>query len=316
MLLLVQTPPTTGVAYGQYQNGGHARDNGIELGLTYNNDPHSAFQYSINASVTSLTDKLISLPGGQTNIPTNNMINVRTILNPLYVHTGAPLYSYYLIKTAGIFNTQQEINNYTDKSGKLIQPNARPGDIKFVDINGDGKIDNNDRVVMSGAFPKFTYGFSFNASYKNFDLNIFAQGVYGNKLFNSLKYTAYNAGMGQNYNMLQAVMGAWSPTHTNSNIPILSASDNNGNFSNTSDWYLESGSYLRIKNITVGYTLPAGLSKVVGLGAVRVYVTSNNFLTFTKYTGFDPEVGMASYGVDNARYPQARSFMAGLNVNF
>ena len=316
MLLQVATPPTTGVSGGQWQNGGDDRDRGMELGLTYNGPAHSAFQYSVNANISSVRDKLISLPGGQTNLPTNGYVNVRTILDPLYIHTGAPLYSYYVIKTDGIFQNQQQINNYVGKNGQLIQPNARPGDLKFVDANGDGTIDNNDRVVESGAFPKFTYGFSFNASYKNFDLNIFAQGVYGNKLFNSLKYLVLNASTGQNYNMLSSVTNAWSPTNTHSNIPILSASDNNGNFGNTSDWYLESGSYLRIKNITLGYTLPGSMSRRLGLGSLRVYATSNNFLTFTKYSGFDPEVGMNQYGVDMGRYPQARSFMAGLNVNF
>jgi hypothetical protein len=116
--------------------------------------------------------------------------------------------------------------------------------------------------------------------------------------------------------MLSSVQNAWSPSNPHSNIPILSASDNNGNFGNTSDWYLESGSYLRIKNLTLGYTLPDLLTRRAGLSKVRLYVTSNNFLTFTKYSGFDPEVGMNNYGVDFGRYPQARSFMAGLNVNF
>jgi len=316
MLLQVATPPTTGVSGGQWQNGGDDRDNGIELGLTYNSPSRNAFQYSVNANASTVKDKLISLPGGQTNLPTDGYVNVRTILDPLYIHTGSPLYSYYVIKTAGIFQNQQQINSYVGKNGQLIQPNARPGDLKFVDANGDGTIDNNDRVVETGAFPKFTYGLSFNAAYQNFDLNIFAQGVYGNKVFNSLKYLVLNASTGQNYNMLSSVTNAWSPTNTHSNIPILSASDNNGNFGNTSDWYLENGSYLRIKNVTLGYTIPAAIAKRVGLSSVRVYVTSNNFLTFTKYSGFDPEVGMNNYGVDFGRYPQARTFMAGLNVNF
>lgn len=316
MLLDVATPPTTGVSGGQWQNGGDDQDKGIELGLTYNGPARGAFQYSVSANVSTVRDRLISLPGGQTNIPTDNYVNVRTILDPLYIHTGAPLYSYYVIKTDGIFQNQQQINSYVGKNGQLIQPNARPGDLKFVDANGDGTIDNNDRVVETGAFPKFTYGFSFNAAYGNFDLNIFAQGVYGNKIFNSMKYLVLNASTGQNYNMLSSVMGAWSPANPHSNIPILSASDNNGNFGNTSDWYLENGSYLRIKNVTLGYNFPEALAKRAGLSKVRVYVTSNNFLTFTKYSGFDPEVGMNNYGVDFGRYPQARSFMAGLNVNF
>jgi len=121
---------------------------------------------------------------------------------------------------------------------------------------------------------------------------------------------------GQNYNMLKDVLNAWTPGNVNATIPRLSLSDANGNFSTTSDWFLENGSYTRLKNITLGYTLPNAIVKRVGLNSFRVYVTANNLLTITDYSGFDPEVGMSNYGIDIGRYPQARSVFFGVNVNF
>ncbi len=314
-MLIQTTPPSTaGVSEGKWENVGEAQDKGFELGLHYKSSDKAAFQYNIGASITRVNNKLVSLDGLPT-LPSGGY-NVRGVLNPIRIAVGNPVYSYYVIKTAGIFKTTDEINSYKNKSGALIQPYAKPGDIRFVDQNGDGKIDNNDRVTAGSPFPDFSYGLSFNASYKNFDLNIFAQGVQGIKVFNSLKYLTMNAAIGTNYNMLKDVLGAWSPTNPNSSIPRISASDLNGSFGNTSDFYLEDGSYLRIKSVTLGYTLPAGLTSRVKLNAVRLYVTSNNLFTFTRYKGFDPEVGMDNYGIDYGRYPQARTLMAGLNINF
>ena len=316
--MLLQLPPTStnGVEGGKWENVGEARDKGIELGLNYNSNSQSEFQYSIGATLTKVTNKLISLKEGINVIPTSG-INIRSTLTPLIIRTGQPLYSYNVIQTAGLFKSQQEIDNYKGKNGNLIQPNAKPGDLKFVDANGDGVISNDDRVIVGSAYPGLTYGFSFNASYKNFDLNLFAQGVHGNKLFNGLKYLGLQASVsGQNYNMLKGILNAWSPTNVNSSIPRVSWSDPNGNFSNTSDWFIEDGSYLRIKNITLGYTLPQSGIKKVGINSIRVYVTGNNLLTFTKYSGFDPEVGMNNYGIDIGLYPQARSVFFGASVNF
>ncbi len=171
--------------------------------------------------------------------------------------------------------------------------------------------------MVGNPYPSFTYGFSFNASYKNFDLNLFAQGVQGNKLFNGLRYLTLQASVsGQNYNMLREILNAWSPTNTGGTIPRISQTDANSNFGNTSDWFIENGSYLRIKNVTLGYTLPESLTKRIKLNSLRIYVTANNLLTFTKYSGFDPEVGMDEQGIDKGRYPQARGLFAGINVNF
>ena len=316
--MIYNLPPasTNGVTDGKWANIGEARDKGIELGINYSGNSKSAFQYNIGATLTKVSNKLLSLIYPITNISTTG-INVRSTLTPLLMRVGDPLNSFFVVPTAGIFKTQDEVNNYKNKSGTLIQPNAKPGDLKFVDASGNGKIDDSDRVVQKGAYPNFTYGFSFNASYKNFDLNIFVQGVHGNKIFNGLKYLAMQAGVsGQNYNMLSDVKGAWTPDNPNASIPRLSLSDANGTFSTTSDWYLEDGSYTRIKNVTLGYTLPGTMTKRVGLNTLRVYVTANNLVTFTNYSGFDPELGMSTSGIDTGRYPQARSVFVGVNVNF
>ncbi|CAL1517527.1 SusC/RagA family TonB-linked outer membrane protein [Chitinophaga sp. MM2321] len=324
--MLLKKPPmvTDGVPEGTWRNVGDVKDNGIELGLTYSNNNNSPLQYSVSANFASVTNKLLELGLGSKVYPTSD-INVRSSITPVRVEEGYPLYYYYVVKTAGLFQSQKEIDEYTftkDGVTSKIQPNAKPGDIKFLDVSGpdgkpDGKIDNNDRQYAGSAYPRFTYGFSFNASYKGFDINIFAQGVYGNKLFNAVKYTGLAPLItGQGYNLLADVKNAWTPENTHTNIPRVSVGDANANFGTTSDWYLEDGSYLRLKNVTLGYTLPDALSKRVHMNKLRVYVTGSNLLTFTKYSGMDPEVGTDNYGIDLGRYPQARSFLVGLNVNF
>lgn len=304
---------TTGVS-SQWINGGKFQDKGIELGINVRGNASAAFQYNVNATLTSVSSKLLSLSEGITDLPIN--VDVRSILDPIKVRVGQPLYSYYLVQTDGLFKSQAEVDAYRNADGGLIQPNAVPGDIRFKDINEDGQINNEDRVFSGSAYPDFSYGLSFNASYKQFDFNIFAQGVHGNRLFNAMKYTELNAASGQNYNKSKAILGAWSPEHTDSAIPRISAKDDNANFSTTSDFYLESGSYLRIKNVTLGYNLPQNLIQRVKFENVRFYVTANNLFTISNYGGFDPEVGMNQYGIDLGRYPQARSFMLGVNVAF
>ncbi|NIG55088.1 TonB-dependent receptor [Chitinophaga sp. Cy-1792] len=321
--MLRQKPPlsTDGVANGTWMNVGDVRDNGVELGITFNSKQGSEFQYSVSANLATVNNKLLSLGLGDQVLSTSD-INIRSSITPIRIQEGHPLYSYYLVKTAGIFQTQKEIDDYTytdPKTGAVtkIQPNAKPGDLKFIDANNDGKINNSDRQFMGTPFPKFTYGFSFNGSYKGFDVNIFVQGVHGNKIFNALKYTGLAPMVtGQGYNLLADIKNAWTPTNTNTNIPRVSISDPNGNFGTTSDWYLEDGSYMRIKNITLGYTLPDRLTQRAHITKLRVFVTGNNLLTFTKYSGMDPEVGTDTYGIDLGRYPQARGFIAGLNLNF
>ena len=310
MILTRSLPGTAGLS-SQTINAGLVKDKGIELGLTYNSAKSTAFTYSVNATLTKLNNKVEELASGLSNIAVGT--NFRNELAPLAITVGQPLYSYYVLKTEGIFQSQAEADNYKNAAGTKIQPNAKAGDFKFVDLNADGSIDSKDRYFAGSAYPDFSYGLSFNANYKNFDLNIFAQGVQGNKLFNAVKRTTYSAS-GPSYNKLVGILDAWSPENPGGKVPIISTSDNNGNF-NASDFYIEDGSYLRIRNVTLGYSLPKSLTSKLKTGAVRVYATANNLFTITDYSGFDPEIGMDNNGLDVGRYPQARSFIFGLSVN-
>ncbi|ARS42866.1 SusC/RagA family protein [Sphingobacteriaceae bacterium GW460-11-11-14-LB5] len=310
-MILTRSLPGTAGLNTQTINAGIVKDKGIELGLTYNSDKNAAFTYSVNATLTKVNNKVQELAPGLENIAVGT--NFRNELAPLTIRVGQPLYSYYVLKTDGIFQSQAEADNYKNAKGTKIQPNAKAGDFKFVDINGDGSIDGNDRYFAGSAYPDFTYGLSFNASYKNFDINIFAQGVQGNKLFNAVKRTTYSAS-GPSYNKLVGILDAWSPENPGGKVPIISTSDANGNF-NASDFYIEDGSYLRIRNVTLGYSLPKSLANKLKTGGVRIYATANNLFTITNYSGFDPEIGMDNNGLDVGRYPQARSFILGLSVN-
>jgi len=311
-MILTRTLPGTAGLNTQTINGGLVKDKGFELGLTYSSAKNKEFSYSINATLTKLTNNVEALAPGLNNIAVGT--NFRNELAPLTITVGQPLYSYYVLKTDGIFQSQAEADGYKNANGQKIQPNAKAGDFKFVDMDGNGSIGPEDRYYAGSAYPDFSYGLSFNANYKNFDFNIFAQGVQGNKLFNAVKRTTYSAS-GPSYNKLEGILDAWSPENPNGKVPIISSSDANGNF-NASDFYIEDGSFLRIRNVTLGYTLPKSLTDRYKLGNVRVYATTNNLFTFTKYTGFDPEIGMDNNGLDVGRYPQARSFIFGLNVNF
>ncbi|WP_158557177.1 SusC/RagA family TonB-linked outer membrane protein [Mucilaginibacter conchicola] len=295
-------------------NGGKVRDKGVEATITYNSARDKDFRYSFSGNLSKLNNKVLSLPNGAKTVGSSP--SVRGLLSPIRTEVGQPLYSFYSIKTNGLFQSQAEVDSYKNAAGNLIQPNAKPGDIRFVDYNNDGKIDNDDRQFVGSAFPDFTYGLTMNFEYKNFDLNIFLQGVQGNRLYNALRYTSLNAGgLGQNYNLLKDVLKAWTPTNTNTDIPRVSASDANGNFGTNSDFYIEKGSYLRVKNVTLGYTFSPKLLTRAGINNLRLYATSNNLFTFTKYTGFDPETGFDNYGMDVGKYPQSRSFIFGLSIS-
>ena len=310
-MILTRTLPGTAGLNTQTINAGLVKDKGIELGLNYNSSKQSAFTYSVNATLTKLNNKVEELAPGLANLAVGT--NFRNELAPLSINVGQPLYSYYVLKTDGIFQSNAEADNYKNAKGTKVQPNAKAGDFKFVDINGDGSIDSKDRYFAGSAYPDFSYGVSFNASYKNFDFNIFAQGVQGNKLFNAVKRTTYSAS-GPSYNKLAGILDAWSPENPGGKVPIISTSDANGNFA-ASDFYIEDGSYLRIRNVTLGYSLSKSITNKLKTGGVRVYATANNLFTITDYSGFDPEIGMDNNGLDVGRYPQARSFILGLSIN-
>ena len=313
--------PLKGYPNGPFKNIGNVRNSGIEFTAGYHKKTGD-FKYAVNMNIFHLKNKLVNLDGYSSDYMSFGN-NVRGTLYPYSrQEPGQALYSFYLVKTLGIFKSAEEIQNYTH-DGALIQPDAKPGDLKFYDANNDGKINSNDKVYMGNAFPDFSYGINLSGSYKNFDLAITLQGVAKSKLFNAYKYSTYNAGL-QGYNLDSHVLGAWSEDNPDAGIPRLSLSDSNLNFGTASDWYLEDGSYLRMKNITVGYSLPAALMDHVSKGSsLRVYLSCENLFTISKYSGMDPEVGnqdenlnAGNQGVDMGAYPVARTYTAGVSLKF
>ncbi len=287
-------------------NQGKIRNTGLEVMASYSgNSGELAYEFSGN--IATLKNSVEEIDNNPDSFWAHGNA-WRGTIRPYRSTVGQPYYSYWMIKTDGIFQSDEEAASYTF-NGERIQPNAQAGDLKFVDLNEDGKIDDNDRSYMGSAAPKLTYGFNTNLTYKNFDLSVFFQGVAGVKLFHAFKESTLNASE-QGYNRWDKILDAWSPTNSDSDIPRISANDPNNNFQTASDWYLESGDYLRLKNLVLGYTFPT-LGPVSGL---RVYVSGDNLLTFTKYSGMDPEVG--GIGFDGGQFPVSRVYAAGLKFKF
>lgn len=295
-------------------NGGEVLNTGFELGANFKHN-FNDFYLKVQGNISLLNNELQNLDGynrsGIDYIAHDD--EVRSTLYPYRSAVGRKLFSTYLVPYLGIFQNQEEIEAHR-YNGSLIQPNAQPGDFKFQDANNDGRITNEDRMFMNSYLPDFTYNFSFNFEYKDFDLNMLWQGVSGVEVFNGYKYTTLNASQ-SGYNLDNRILNSWTPENRDTNIPILSTKDSNQNFGTTSSWYLEDASYLRLKNITLGYTLPSELaSNFLNNSSLRIYISGENLLTITDYSGMDPEVG--GRGLDVGRYPLARIITAGINLSF
>lgn len=312
ILLTVPIPISSGGANDPIRNAGKIRNNGFEFNLGWMDQPNPDISYGINFIGSFNKNKVIamgsesgSIKGGSTN---QNITTSET-------KAGYPIGGYWLISTAGYFNSQEEVDAYA-KDGKKIQPAAEPGDIKFVDANNDGVINDDDRVFQGSPFPDFTFALNGNMRYKNFDLSIGLQGVLGNKIYNATRQTLEDVTKGSNF--LASCLDYWTPENKNASHPRLTWDDPNRNTRAESDRYLENGSYLRLRSVQLGYTFPQTWFK----GAIqhaRVYINAENLFTITSYSGYSPDVNAdnANYrGFDNFIYPTNRTFMLGLNVTF
>ena len=308
MLLDIRVPSYIGNA-GPVGNIAKLENSGVELELGYERKIGKlAFNLVGNLSyvknvVTDLgPDK--KFLGGQTFSPQGLEITRTTV--------GEPIGFFFGYQTQGIFQNQSEVDAYKSKEGLKIQPSAKPGDFRFADLNGDGIINADDRTKIGDPTPNITYGFNFSVAYGGFDVVLFGQGVSGNQIFKATRRFDL-----QMANMTADALGRWTGENTSTSYPRLVMDDPNKNFSRSSNFYVESGAYFRIKTLQIGYSVPplSILSKI-GMSRFRVYVSANNLVTLTKYTGYDPEIGGGSFGVDRGFYPQARSFMAGLSAAF
>ena len=227
---------------------------------------------------------------------------------------GQPLNSFFVIKTDGIFQSEEDVYDH-QKNGKLIQPNAVPGDLKFVDYNDDGKIDTNDRQYVGSGMPLQTFAFSAGFNWKGLYMDIMFQGVAGNKIAYVGKSRILSDVEG-NFSRAKEIFNSWSPENPHTYLPRLSTNDPNGNYAQPSDFYIEDGSYLRLKNLTIGYDLTNLIQKVPHFAgrnsSCSVYFSGENLLTWTNYSGMDPEVG----GYDTIKYPVSRIFAFGVKINY
>ncbi|PQA59243.1 SusC/RagA family TonB-linked outer membrane protein [Siphonobacter curvatus] len=317
MIVRVPVPVFIGVG-PPYVNAGSMRNNGIELALNYRNEV-GAFRYDVGVNFTKIKNEVTSLGGG-TGIESANVIS--NWGNITRTSVGREIAYFYGLKTDGIFKTQEEANAYNTKYGIGSENLAKAGDVRFVDANNDGVINDKDRVYLGSATPKFSYGFNATLGYKNFDLRLFFQGVQGVEVVNALDYFTRSS-MGT-WNSVTDRLNRWTPENTNTNEPRMTAKDANANY-RFSDRFVQSGDYLRLRNVTLGYTIPKVVTDRWKMSTVRAYVSVDNLLTVTGYKGLDPEIGEYGYnrsynplavGVDVGTYPQPQTWRAGLTLNF
>ncbi len=327
MLVRVPVSRITGISTDPFVNAGSVRNSGLELALSYRKTEGN-FQYSVGGNLTTIRNEVTSLGGGR---PIGGGTFPRSGGGASLTRTevGQPMGYFYGYVTDGIFQSVDEINAYNEMDGNAAtkyQDKAAPGDVIFRDLDGNGVINSLDRTRIGNPFPKLTYGVSGNASYRGFDLTLLLQGVHGNDIYNGIRY--WTEGMVNNFNNGTETLNRWRSAEEpgNGKVPRAVNGDPNQN-RRESDRFIEKGSFLRVKNLSIGYSLPAGLLQRVAhnsLSTVRLYATGQNLLTFTRYTGFDPEIGTFSQpgsanlnlGVDYGNYPQARTVLLGVQVGF
>ncbi|MDM8001983.1 MAG: TonB-dependent receptor [Bacteroidota bacterium] len=291
-------------------NGGSVQNSGIEAEISYRKQLGNLYLgASLNGAfnkseVLDIKNAEKRLQGGDGGFGQSGVI---------YAEIGTPMGVFYGIRTDGIFQTQAEIDSYTGTSGSKIQPNAKPGDIRFVDANGDGTISDGDRVRIGSPFPDFTGGLNLNAEMYGFDFNMFLYAALGQEIYSATRRYDMNYA-----NYTGEWLNRWTGEGTSDKYPRVTFSDNNLNGKTVSDFYIQDGSFVRLRNITLGYSLPKSVTDAIKLSRLRLYVSAENLYTFTRYTGYDPEIGGGVFdnGIDRGIYPQPRTIMTGINVTF
>ncbi|WP_197056073.1 TonB-dependent receptor [Flavobacterium sp. AED] len=292
ILLTVGLPAVAvGVIDRTFVNAGEVSNKGFEFGLNLQNNDH-AFKYNVNANIATLTNRVNKLQTFVKNI-TDDATHTKT-------EVGQPISSYYGFQFDGIYQNAAEVSStlFANANG------TQPGDIKFKDLNGDGQINADDRTFIGNPIPKVTYGFAFSSSYKNFDFSFLLQGVQGVDRYNDLKQILdYDS---RPFNSTTAVLNSWHGEGTSNTTPRLTFNNNGGG--NVSSVFVEDASYLRLKNLEIGYTFN---TEIAGIKYLRLYASGQNLFTVTKYTGLDPE---STSLIDKGTYPQSKSFILGIKV--
>ncbi|MDQ2178714.1 TonB-dependent receptor [Marinifilum sp. D714] len=313
-MLVVRKLPGSAGLNDPTLNVGEIENKGLELELGYHKN-QGDFTFNVNATFTTIKNEVISLANSDQSL-FGEGLKYGDSHFPTQTRVGSEIGAFYLYQTDGIFQSMDEINAHVNEEGDLLQANAKPGDIRFRDMNGDGVIDPEDKVYSGSGIPDFTYSINFDAKYKGFDFSMMFYGVQGNELYNGNRYYLENMSAGQNF--LASSLNAWTENNRNTNVPRAVLGDPNMN-TRESTRYLEDGSFLRLKNIELGYTLPKDVISRIGLTKCRVYINAQNIWTMTDYSGIDPEVGrgdVLSLGIDRSFYPINKSFFAGVQLSF
>jgi TonB-dependent starch-binding outer membrane protein SusC len=325
MICQVPQPGDVGIpaSVQPFQNIGAVTNKGFELSINYRSTI-GKFNYSVGGFVSHIANNVDALATQGSIISGGNYGSWGPISRTA---VGYPIASFYGYKVDGIFQSWQQVKSHAVASSKTA-----PGDLIYEDINGDGKIDSHDQTYIGSPFPKMTYGFNIEAGFMNFDLRAQFQGVYKVDILTPYKWFTYD-NSGNIHNEVQAdLLNAWTPQNTNTNVPRIDPSKSNQNQDFVSSWFIEDGSYLRLKNFQLGYNLPKSWLDKIKIQKLRVYIGGQNLLTFTKYKGNDPEVGLSQpnnsgnpnlgsrdpkvINVDFISVPQARTIMFGVNLSF
>ncbi len=305
--------PTSSGFISTLKNIGSVRNKGVEISLTTINiakgDRAGGIRWTSDINLTFNQNTILTLDGRQEFTTGTDALIFATAINPILLRVGSPLGNFYGRVTNGIFQNQAEIDASAQKT-------AKPGDLRYKDLNNDGVINDLDRDVIGNANPKLFGGFNNTFSFKGFELNIFVQGVSGNRILNYGSFDLVNLTGGNNQSA--RVLDRWTPANPGNTIPRANSA---GGSRILSDFQVEDGSYLRFKNISLGYDLPRTLLDRLSVSSARVYVAAQNVLTLTNYTGYDPEVNRygsssLSQGLDYGAYPSAKTVLVGLNLKF
>lgn len=289
-------------------NAASIQNKGVEIVMSWNENVSDDFSYTINGNVTFNKNNVISLNGGQGII--GGSIGASQGFTT-YTMSGYPVGGFYVLKTLGVFNTSDEINAYTNSAGTIIQPTANPGDFKYEDKNDDGKIDNQDRMFVGSYQPVAYFGLNIGAKYKGWDLSIGLYGNVGNKVYNGKRAVRVD-----NRDNIErdVVYNRWTASTRNQSNPGAGAGANQL----ASDYYVESGNFFRINNITLGYNFSGAFLDRYKISRLRIFITSQNLLTLQRFSGFTPELpgDPINSGIELSTYPTTRTYTAGVNISF
>ncbi|HTD99676.1 MAG TPA: TonB-dependent receptor [Mucilaginibacter sp.] len=310
--LLISVPVQLSSGYAaELENVGSVENKGLEIAINTDNIKNGTFKWKTSASISFNRNKVLSLEGQQSffaQIP-DAYSDLLYKLSPVIIKVGSPLGTIWGYKSAGIFQSGDNISQLPTFGTQ------QAGDRRYVDLDKNGVINANDKTDIGNVQPKFIYSFSNTFTYRNFDLFVFFQGSYGNKIYNLLQEELELTNLGQNASTV--LLDRWTPTNPSNSVPRASYSP----VAQVLDRYMQNGSYLRLKNISLGYTLSPSIAHKILAKQIRIYVSAQNLLTITHYTGYDPEVNTFGQnnllqGIDFGAYPSSKTFLAGLNITF